>query len=598
MIVVEIIKRNYIVLLMLLLQLMFYVYYINSSAANIIFQDQFHFIQFVDKYFNSSLSFGDLWRGHLEHRTLGYNIIFLLNAILFHLNTMYEMYMGAIILFLTSILLYYYYRKNLDYDNDLFVLVSFPLVFYIVFGLNQWENIVLSLGLAIMIKMLFFLIVFIFIDMLICNEKFHNKLAFLYSLSLFIAVLLFGGGYSPALVGSIIVTLFCKIIINKTANKKDLKVFLLIIIASSIALSIYYYHIYYNNMIMDNLSIIKRLDIVLDNPMGAVKFFLLSLSASLFGVDLLNNYMSQNLYIFIGIIIIFIYFYSIILFILSEMYRKTYFPLMLMFYSLIILGMILIARYYCGVTYGMSSRYVTDTQYGIIGAIWIIFYFFANKKEILILNKEKKESRYYKKKAILISILILVIIGVSITNIIEWKISPFRKANFLKMRAIALDTDNITDNDIRMYQYNKDLVIDGLKILKKNKLNVFYDFKVGYKLDDAILVSGWYEKEGSFRWTGKQANTIIKSGQQGKLIINGYLPDVYKSNELKIFINDNLIYDTLLSSGQFNLQNDLDDKNKIITIRMELGSSFVPAQLGINNDQRELGIIINNIELY
>ncbi len=579
----RIIKNNYILIILLLLQFLMYMFYIYNSTSNIIFQDQFHFMGIIKKYFESSLSFADLWRGHLEHRTLGYNTIFLLNAIFFHLNTLIEACLGAVILLFTCILIYFSYHNSLnEILKNLYIQISFiVLISFVIFSLNQWENIVFSLGIAIMLKTLLFILSFFLLDRIIIGQK--HYLPYL-TISIILAILLFGGGYSLAFILSMLISFVFILILKRKIEPKQIKTFFWVLLTSISAITIYLYKIYDNNMINNNITMLDRLVFIVHNPLGAMKFLLLSFSSSVVGVNVANHYLSQSVILLLGLLVIYAYIYALIKYITSKMYDKTFMPIMLIAYSIFILLMILVGRLDYGVEYGMSSRYTTDTQCGIIGIIWIVVY--------STMKLDLKQS----KKYIALLLLLIILFGQLATNILEWRIASYRKANFDKLRVMALDIDQYDNNEIKMFQYDNDLVKEGIGILKKHNLNVFYDFKIGNTLNTAVLMEGWYSQEGNHRWIGRSAVVLIKSGPEGELTIEGYNPEQCNNNALAIYSGEKIICNKLLQAGNFKISKRVE-KNSLVKLKIEVNKTFIPKDLNINNDIRQLGVVINSITI-
>jgi hypothetical protein len=599
----SLILGNYIVFIFSIFLFILYIVYIQKSTENIIYQDQFEkvHLNFISNYFEGKLSFKDLWASDGGHRLLGYHTITLINAIFFKLNTQIEMYLGAVILLIACILLYTSYQKSLkDISDPKFIQLSFLLISIILFSLNQWENIVFGMGLSIIIPILSFLITFLLLEKILLNYNFSlfSFSALWFLLAIASSVLIFGIGYSFGLIGSIIIVLFMKIFIFKdNFVKNNIKVLLFVSFSLIIFFSIYFYKIY-ENPYSSPSSFIKGLSLISQQPINTGKFILLALSASIFGNDFSNQYLSRTISLIIGGLLLVIYVYVLKKYISLKIYSKTYLPLFFIFHSLIIIGLTLLARLSYGVDYGMASRYTTHTQLGLIGIIWIIiFSLFCEKKNVRAFNKITA-----------LSILMFILFGQILTNIVEWKISPYRKLNYEKMRHMAISPEEYAPEDFKkMFQTKEDLVFDGLKILKKYELNVFHDYKIGSTLETAIPIKGWYEKEGVTRWISKHAAARFKSGEMGKILLEGYIPiDIFRkiynnSLQINIFADDKMIQNINFSEenikdGLFHIEADVPT-NKIIKLEIKLDKSFIPLEHNLGIDKRELGIVINDIQL-
>lgn len=571
-------KKNCILILSLLFLFSYYIFYIHSATANVVFQDQFRYLETViEKYFNGSLSFSSLWIDKVEHRVFAYKLIFLGNALFFHLNTILEMYIGAVILLSISIIVYIIYRKSLiNFSNETFIQTSFLIIAFIIFSLSQHANVYFSGGMALMLAVLMFLVTFIVLDKIIINENNSTNIQLvLFSLSTFFTATIFGTGYSSGFLCSLLLVLLLKIsIIEKNFNKRNLKTLSVAIVTLIVTAFIYLYNFDENLKGSSSDYFINKMIGILSNPLSSIKFFLLTIAGSFIHGDRYSHYLNQSptfvtIISLIGLVLLSLYVYSIKLFISSHMYKKTYLPIFLIFYALFTCILILVGRLDYGITYGMQPRYITSTQYGIIGCLWILMYYLQSNKDLPTF-----------KKYALILVLLVIFSGEIITNIQEWKIAPYRKADFERMRNVAISYGSNDSNglkkEVKLFNDVEERVIHGLKILKKYNLNVWYDYnlKIGNTLDMANLISS----------------------SERKLSLEGYIPDheFLKRIELKIFDGNALLAEKTLTKGAFKIEYDVN-KNSTISLMIFIDKSFVPREKGINNDNRELSIIINNL---
>lgn len=126
-----------------------------------------------------------------------------MNAIFFNSNTMYEIYLGAVCLLITAFIFYRIYTSS-SVERTMRTDITFSVIICLIFSLIQWENIVLSIGMSIMLRMLFFLMVMISFDQYL--KKYNNKSLTVLLIFIFFAILVFGAGYSPALILSLVIT--------------------------------------------------------------------------------------------------------------------------------------------------------------------------------------------------------------------------------------------------------------------------------------------------------------------------------------------------------------------------------------------------------
>lgn len=127
----------------------------------------------------------------------------------------------------------------------------------------------------------------------------------------------------------------------------------------------------------------------------------------------------------------------------------------------------------------------------------------------------------------------------------------------------------------------------------------------GSSLDSADLISGWYSKDkDNSRWMAGMAEADFLMGQKGELLIKGYVPPdafnkVYKKNlKLEVLINEKHITTLELQGGVFikriNISNAAK-KGDTVALVLKLNKSYIPRDVGSGPDERELGIIINDV---
>ncbi|SDI80702.1 hypothetical protein [Paenibacillus typhae] len=584
-------KKNTFIIMGIFVFTIFYIIYINNSTANIMFQDQFDLMYILDKYFSGTLTIYDLWRGHLEHRLFGYNIIFLLNAIIFKYNSYFEFYLGALSLAITAVLIYVrfkrYVKKEPIHQKVLFYSIS-VLILLIIFSLNQWENMVFSLGMYILLKMCFFVPLFTTVDdLLLKKDKVIKLLIFLF-IWLGLSILVFGAGYSLAMVGGVVLILIFKAAVDKWRfTKKDILIYTSVLIISAVFLFIYYFNIYQNNMVVNRESNFDKIIYIFEHWPSAMKYLMLSFSASVFGVSFSDHYLTEGISVTIGILLLLVYVFAVYLYVKNKFYERTFIPLLFIFYSVLFYGMILVGRFDYGTSYGMASRYVTETQYGLIGVIWII--------AMYILRTEKIQ---FLKFNTLIPMLCIVFIGVGqvLTNIEEVRISPYRQAYFLDLQRIAHNVDSATSEELAKFQYPEPLVRDGINTMKKYDLSIFKQHKEIVGIDGEGFVDGWYATEDAGRWMAKNATFVFSDDSKKSMAIKGNVPTVYDEIVLSVFLNNKEIVSKTLYPGDFNLELSIPSSS-MSEIEFKLSKSFVPSEIKLNEDQRELGIFITNLSI-
>jgi hypothetical protein len=126
---------------LLLVPVALYFWFIHRYGVNAIYYDQWNDVGLLthSRYFSNSYSHttvGALWAQHAENRTFFPNLIVLALGALTNLNTVTEMYLGAVLLVISLVLIILARRQDVARARLVFYL---PVAF-LVFTLGQYEN--------------------------------------------------------------------------------------------------------------------------------------------------------------------------------------------------------------------------------------------------------------------------------------------------------------------------------------------------------------------------------------------------------------------------------------------------------------------------
>ncbi|MDE2346125.1 MAG: hypothetical protein KGL13_06630, partial [Gammaproteobacteria bacterium] len=75
------------------------------AGRSVVTADQWVFLDVIRNYYQHGFSFRDVWEAQGPHRTPGYKILFLLDAIYFHLNLKLEIYAGILALLAMAVMI-------------------------------------------------------------------------------------------------------------------------------------------------------------------------------------------------------------------------------------------------------------------------------------------------------------------------------------------------------------------------------------------------------------------------------------------------------------------------------------------------------------
>lgn len=421
------------------------IFYIKKTAINVIFMDE---PRYIVTLFDNNISFQDLWSASANgsQRALGYYLILLINSKLFGINVKLNMYLGSIFILLSSILFANFFKKKgIDYT----FLYCIPII---IFGLNKWEYITIGSSMPQFISIFCIYLHFITID----NFYIHNKNTIFNKLVLnllpFINIILFAGGYSALYSLALIICYFTILVCGNIINRKQL-----ILNMFSLLIPII---IYSSNLSsIQNSEITNFIYLFFQNPLYFFKFFFISLTGGIIGIESSNNIFGILNIVLIGIFIFILYLHTLYIFFSKKIFKKTMLPLLLIMISIISSILITYSRSNFGsIIYGASSRYSTVSEMGIIGII--ITYMYVQTK-----------SKLFNSTKILI---ILTLLFCSLyTTADEIRKSPHRYNYFQEMKYVGLNYNAKTDQELEIFQSKPDITRKALDICKKNKWNIF-----------------------------------------------------------------------------------------------------------------------------
>lgn len=464
-------KENIIFVSMLSLLFAFQLIYISNATINVPVMDYWRYINnYVDKCFMGGVQFNELYESYAGHKSLLTTLLFILNVIFFKLNVRVSTFLAAFIMVITAIIIYKLFLLNvkniyLNINNKIFndivkqilgILIIFPL-----FNLNQWEILVLEFSTPFVIRVLITIIIFLFTDKLIFLSTCAYKSLFAYIIYFTLSVNLVFAGYSFSVIGAIVAITFLNMIMKRKAANYKLSFAIIFI-------SILNIFLYLNGIAVGTVSSLRASikQLIYNFPQG----FLILLSSSVLHENLVNESIDTKFYYIIGLMLLFIYVLSAIIYFRKKYFNMTYMPVMLIGYTFCNMVCMYVSRFHEFGAKGMTaSRYVVDTTLGLIGVIWIF--------SIAIMDYLKNSGKKYIWKSCLYTLpVFMIVFCISLTNIKEQEISIYRCAYFRELVTKMINIDRIPDEELSQFQANsEELVRKGVDIMKKYRLGVFSD---------------------------------------------------------------------------------------------------------------------------
>lgn len=154
---------------------------------------------------------------------------------------------------------------------------------------------------------------------------------------------------------------------------------------------------------------------------------------------------------------------------------------------------------------------------------------------------------------------------------------------------------------IKNYELNPDATILKDNMFYLIDISNVAEYKEYKKIDNdeyTKYLEGWYEPESNnARWMSKQSRLELRTGEKGTIVIEGQVPEVYSTIDIDIKINDKVIETRRLEAGAFNIKIDSLPIEQEVVAHIALSDYFVPKDLNLNVDERELGIYVTNISV-
>lgn len=573
------IADNWVLLLSTVLFIYIYWLYVDRSTINIVFMDQFRFLPMIDSFLSGNLQLSDLWGSHQGHRTPGYMALVLLNAKLFGFNTIYETMASAITLAISMCVLYREYKKSLGTGLEKFsghrIQLSAAIGFVIFFSIGQWQIITFSNGLYIFLKQMLFIIGFSLLNRVMLQYGQDLKATVLLSALSAGSILFFTGAYSPAYIGTMAIGIAAAFVLQKR-NKIRMGQPAAVMLGSMAALVVNSYGVSGGEI---------DIGVFLSDPWVSMRFLLVMLGAVLVPEDVYAHVFHSRGIIVVGSFVLLTYLYLLMEYFRRQLYRRTWVPFLLMVYSFLFMGMTCVARIHFGESYGMQSRYLPELHMALVGGLWI--------GALLLMDKGLR--RFYPAKVVLVFLILAVVVSQYLSWKTEWGIAPYRKSGFIENKAILMNIDSYPDEELGRFQSDPQLVREGAIILKEHNLNIYRDLRLGHSMHNGQLLGGWYSEEGTQRWISKSATGMFKSGREGQLLIQGMVPDPLDGITVRFMNGDQFIAEKQLAKGDFSIQLAVP-ANQIINLKINSDESFIPKQLGLNEDQRELCLLIRGLK--
>ncbi len=461
------IRSNAIVYAGLFLLFIAVILLVSYAGRSVITADQWVFMDVIRDYYRHGFSLRDIWEGQGPHRTPGYKTLFLLDAIYFHLNLKLEIYAGILALLVMAGMIYARYRESMhDTVSSKKLQLSFLVIATVIFSFNQWALYFYSLSsLDGFLGKMFFVWLWCYMDSGI-RRPLSYEFILKFCLAFLLILLIFGEGMGAAVIlVSLIVMLLSGINLRRWHDRKY-QVLLIATVLTSIISQLIYWMVPPKLLFVGNLF--DAILVVFTQPWGTVEYALTTLGSSILSMSWsrISSHTDATMYA-AGVIVTLSYLTAIRLFFRHRMWQKTWLPLILMLYSVLFLGLLLVGRFGNGYLNSSGApRYAADLQLGLVGILWVFYYARYSSQQIV--------GNWLKLLAVITTVCMLVIqagAAILVTGMAPYQ----RKDNlhFVHYMITSQSNDYFSNPPPILFCPTPAFCVEGVDILKKYGLRPF-----------------------------------------------------------------------------------------------------------------------------
>lgn len=484
--------------------------YVSLSTRNVPVMDYWRdIVQLVPPAMNGKVSVGLLWEDYIGHRSPLLKILEIINIYFFSFNCRIESYLGILGLAAEGIVLYIVWNRiETASESDAspkWKRCIAPLIYVVLFNLNQWEILSLQFSFAFSIRLFLFLLVFMLLDNhLVYKKRGFSKIGILSGTVICTISSLYFAAWMLVIGIIFIFNIFYKRE-ERTWYTANMFWYFCPCIA---AIVLYLYDISYAG---GGGGSQRFWNLVLSGDF--FKGVLYVLAGSIINQSILET--MQPLYIeLIGGMLAAVVIVAVFLYFAVHMYKITYFPMMMCGYGLLTIPILIYGRASMfDLFYLTSSRYVCETNLIWVGCVFVFLYVIRTQ---------------YKRVSGILSAacLLLVVVAVIRADIVEFQIAPYRGAYKDDLIQLMRDSDieSKEDDVFNPFQSSPEIVKNGIKILKQYNLNIYASegdisqINIGNTLETCKIERGVFE-DG---WIGPVAEVKIQTGEEGVIHLLGW----------------------------------------------------------------------------
>ena len=485
-----------------------YCNYIMTELPHMTWFDQ---MEIIELYHSKELVIGDFFTKYGEHGMLGYNVLMLINAVLFDMTTFFDVHLNTIAVTICGFISVYLFHKSWkDKSNIINYYIGIVLITVINFSFIQSSS--GAMETQVRLGVLFFFICVFMIQKVIYGESSCKNLIWM-SLLILLSVNVFGTLYSFAVIPFLFIFLFIRAVKMK---KIDLKAYT---IAGVYTFSTILYVIQYQLFKSGELSgtsggiLHSALQGIL-NPFETLLSLFAWNASAVFGFPVWTTKALPDLiYLIVGGILTAVTIWTIFRWYKSKMSNVTMVPIMLIGYTFIVFCLTFLGRYSMWEWF-VNEWYYVHTKVGLIGVVWILLWDYAN---------------FAKFKKINLSAIILISVTIVFGNIITLQRAPAVKNYYEEKQpylfAKSIEDLPIAENGNTPLLHNAETTMNAINIMKKYNLSVYKYHGLYDTMNEIALGIQPYGLHDD-GWLEQESLITVDTGSKGEIRLEFYYPTV------------------------------------------------------------------------
>ena len=576
----------------------YYLFYIRQSTVDVVCLTMMEMAGMAGRFLEGKMEWGELLVPYGEHGLLGYRLLALLNAKIFGFRAYFDASLIAAAIIGTALIVYSAFRRSLQgllerWQIDcLFVVLAF-ILFTVTQGVGSGMDTQVRISVVIGFASVAAL------EKALRAER-TSIAGWVATLALIpFSIIVFGTAYSGAWVGGYAAVIGG----NYRASGKLHRM------APAAALAVFSSWVIYVPL----FSVLRVLAsahpaapaathiALLERAWMFIKYFAATLGTGIMTLPALEaGNFGARVVVLNGFLFAAVTAYAIWRFFASGLASRVWLPVALMTYSWGVILLVGIGRF-ADWAWAANEWYTVHYKMGVAGVAWILIFDLARAWHV---RREAAATplQMLKDAALPLLALLQIMIAMTFSTAVAWKTAPFVRAyhagiasNFcLSEWAIPVDQAGNTP-----FLLDLATTRNALRMMKKHHLYMRCedsDQGIGSSMASAALSSGWQGEENNSRWIARRAAARLRSGPKGRVMATGFLPASLPANRIHLSAGGECESSAALTPGASFKLDCAVPKDGVFDLVLSCDKSVVPAQLGINGDQRELCVVVTALE--